>query len=162
MSNLQDDIGAAIVATIQAASSRFTSLASPGGTIACEYRAEDNTNMPAGAYGRCIVTPVAEDPVPGTEYDESCESAFVYDLVFALSAKQTSHTSRSAIYQAVHGTFRDRGAEALANLTDNGSNRLGSSGVIEVGDLIEEPSAPDAPVFRVRLTVFMWHKVPMA
>ena len=166
MANLLDDLGAAMVTTISNASSLFSALGSPGGTLAVEYEPEGESNYPPGAYGRCLVTlpedDNAVDAVPGTDYDESCQSLIHFDLIFDLRSVKKKQDHRAIIDQAVHATFRDRGSDFFGNFTDNGSNRLGSSGRVIVGRTESEPGMTDGSRLRTRVSVLLWHKVPLA
>lgn len=162
MANLQDDIGAAIVATIVAASARFTVVAAPQGTLAVEYAGQE-VNYNAGSYGKVLVRPEPVEAVPGTDYDESAQSVFPFSILFDGLDVKDAVNARSVITQAIHATFRDRGADLWANFTDNGSNRLGGSGRVEIGEVVEVPSRdPDRPGIQARINVTVWHIVPLA
>lgn len=162
MANLMDDIGAAVVQTIKDNASLFTSVGATGGVLHVEYKAPDNTQLPAGAAGRIVVSPVAQNPVDGTEFEESAESQFDYDLLIDIRGVRTSHTVRTAVMQALHSSFRENGAAMFSDLTDNGTNRLGASGEARLGALQERDTVPDMARVTVPLTVFCWHKLPMA
>jgi len=162
MSNLQDDIGAAIVTTIQSASTRFSCVAAPGGTLAVEYAAQE-VNYNRGSYGRVLVSPEPVEPVAGNNYDESAQSVFPFSIYFDGVDVRDGSNARSVAYQALIGTFGDRGAELWGNFVDNGSNRLGGSGFVSLGDITEIPTGdPDRPSVRARLNVSVWHIVPLA
>lgn len=162
MANLIQDLGGAIKTTIQNASARFSALSSPGGTLQVEYTDDEPTASLAGATSRCVVRPMDHEGVPGTNYDESMQSVFRYELRFELRDVKNGGSARSVIQQALYGTFGDRGAEVFANFTDNGSNRLGKSGVVSIGPVTSESMGPDHPVIVAELIVSMWHIVPMA
>lgn len=111
---------------------------------------------------RCVISPLEHDPVPGTNYDESMQTLFRYELRFELQDRKNGSSARSVIQQALYGTFGDRGAEMFSNFTDNGSNRLGSSGVVSIGPITSEEMGHDNPIIVAELIVSMWHIVPMA
>lgn len=155
------DLGGAIKTTIQNASARFTALDSPGGTLLVEYSDDEAVASIAGR-SRCVISPLDHEPVPGTNYDESMQSVFRYELRFELQDRKNGSSARSVIQQALYGTFGDRGAEMFGNFTDNGSNRLGSSGVVSIGPVVSENQGFDNPVIVAELIVSMWHIVPLA
>ncbi len=162
MANLQTDLGNAIAATIAAASSAFTALGSTGATLHVEYRGQPN-RYGDGRLGKCLVRPAQPSAVPGGDYAESGLTSFVFELEFSLLDRRSGGNARDVIHQAVHSTFRARGASLWAQFTDNGSNRLGGSGTVVVGDVSEStPEDADRPVFVVSLAVTLWHKVPLA
>lgn len=162
MANLQNDLSAAIVATIQAASSRFSVLGLTGATL--HVQASDQaTRFPAGQNGlRCLVRPLPLIPGDGMDYDESAQSTFRFRLEFEGLDRKSADGAKQVIDQAMHGTFRDRGADMFANFTDNGSNRLGGSGVVRVGQTEDDTDDPDHPKLVAGLEVTMWHRVPLA
>lgn len=166
MANVIDDLANALKTTISNASSAFSALGSPGGTLAVEYEPESESNYAPGAYGRCLVClpedEGAVDPIEGTDYDESCQSLFNFELKFELRSVRKKQDHRAIIEQALHGALRDRGADFWGNFTDNGSNRLGSSGKVLVGRTLNEPGVIDGSRLRTRVSVLMWHKTPLA
>jgi hypothetical protein len=166
MANLIDDFGNALKTTISNASSLFTALGGPGGTLAVEYKPESETQYPPGAYGRCLVTLPEDDsemdPIEGTDYDESCQSLFNFDLQFDLRSVKKKQDHRAIIAQAVHGAFRDRGADFFANFTDNGSNIPAKGIRLFVGRTTQDQNVIDGSRFRTRVSVLAWHRVPLA
>jgi hypothetical protein len=161
MANLIQDLGGAIKTTIQNASARFSALDSPGGTLLVEYTDDEPTASIAGR-SRCVISPLDHDPIPGTQYDESMQTVFRFELRFELHDRKNGASARSVIQQALYGTFGDRGAEMFGNFTDNGSNRLGGSGVVSIGPVVSDNEGIDNPVIVAELIVSMWHIVPMA
>lgn len=161
MANLIQDLGGAIKTTIQNASARFTALDSPEGTLLVEYTDDEPVASIAGR-SRCVIKPLDHEGIPGTNYDESMQSAFRYELRFELLDRKNGGSARSVVQQALYGTFGDRGAEMFGNFTDNGSNRLGKSGVVSIGPVTSESNGFDNPVIVAELIVSMWHIVPMA
>lgn len=162
MANLQDDIGAAIVETINDLSSAFSALGNTAGVMHAEYESQD-VNYNVGATGKCLVVPMPEEPVEGTEYAESCQSVLPYELKFSLVDVRDAGNARTVITQALRTAFRDRGAQLWSNFTDNGTNRLGASGRVTVGQVVEEvTSDPDRPMIVARLEVSVWMKLPAA
>lgn len=162
MANLQNDLGAAIVATINAQTTRFSALGNSGGTLHVEYGSQ-RTEHNVGATGGCLVKPLPMEPVDGTDYDESAEVVIPFALEFELVDVVDAVGARAIIFQALHGTFRDRGSEMFGNFTDNGSNRLGKSGVVSLTDITDEVGQDgDRPKITARLDVSMWVVIPMA
>ena len=160
MANIIQDLGSAIKTTIQNASARFTALDSPEGTLLVEYSDDEPVASIAGR-SRCVISPLDPEPVPGTSYDLSVQTVFRYQLRFELRDVKNGGSAKSVIWQALTGTFSDRGAEMFGNFTDNGSNRLGSSGVVSLGPITNESMGPDHPVIVAELIVSMWHVVPL-
>lgn len=161
MANLQDDLGAAIVATINANKTPFSSLGVTGSTIHAEYAGQP-VNYNAGATGRCLVRPLEQEIIDGTEYAESMQVNLPFALEFDLVDVMDAGNARSAVTQALRSVFGERGAAMFANFTDNGSNRLGKSGVLKVLDAAEESTGdPDRPRLIVRVEVRgVWVKIP--
>lgn len=162
VANFADDLGAAIVTTINGLSSAFSALGNTGGTLHAEYAGQD-VNYNRGASGNCLVRPGEEDPVEGTEYTESCQSIFPFTLDFGLVDVNDANNARTSVQQAMRTAFRDRGTQLFANLTDNGSNRLGSSGYVRLGQVVlEDTGDPDRPRLLARLEVKCWVKLAAA
>lgn len=162
MANYADDLGAAIVTTMNDLSSAFSALGTDGSAVFAEYASQE-VNYNRGAAGTCLVKPLEEEPVPGTEYAESCESIFSFELDFGLVDVRDSINARTSIQQALRTMLRDRGAQVFANLTDNGSNRLGASGTVRlVSTTIEESEDPDRPRVAARVDVRCWVKLAAA
>lgn len=127
-----------------------------------EY-ASNEVNYNRGAAGTCLVRPLEEEPVGGTEYAESCESIFAFELDFGLVDVLDANNARTSVQQALRTMLRDRGAQVFANLTDNGSNRLGSSGTVRLAGLvIEQTDDPDRPTLLARVEVRCWVKLAAA
>lgn len=107
--------------------------------------------------------PLEEEPVPGTEYAESCESIFSFELDFGLVDVLDSNNARTSVQQALRTMLRDRGAQVFANLTDNGSNRLGASGTVRLASVVlENTDDPDRPTLLARVEVTCWVKLAAA
>lgn len=166
MANLIDDFANAMKTTITNAASRFTALGDTGGTLHVEYKPASETQYAPGAVGRCLIVLPEDDSemeaIDGTDYDESCQSLFNYDLQFDLRSVKKKQDHKAIIAQAVHGTFRDRGADMVANFTDNGSNLPGGKFRVLVGSTRQDPNIIDGSRFKTRVSVLAWHKVPLA
>lgn len=162
MANFQDDLGAAIVQTINDNASAFSALGNTGGTLHAEYASQE-VNYNRGASGVVQVKPAEEEVVEGQEYAESAQCVFPFDLDFGLLDVFDASNSRTSIMQALRTTFADRGAQVFANLTDNGSNRQGASGFIRLRQpTLEEGEDPDRPRLIARVEVTCWVKLPAA
>lgn len=161
MANLINDLGNAIKSAITAASARFTTLGNTGGTLHVEYADAEAVTFPAGAAGRCLVSFV--DAQHTQVYAESGETTFRFLLSFDLVDVMGSAKARAVTTQAVWSTFGDRGAEMWAQFTDNGSNRLGKSGVVLIDSISASvDGSSDRPVVEAVLAVSLWHKLPLA
>lgn len=125
MANFADDLGAAIVKTMNALSSAFSALGTDGSTIFAEY-ASNEVNYNRGAAGTCLVKPLEEEPV-GPSFGASGQSLFVFELDFGVVDVMDSINARTSIQQALRKAFGDNGARLYANLIDSGSNALGGA-----------------------------------
>lgn len=162
MANFADDLGAAIVATMNDLSSAFSALGTDGSAVFAEY-ASNEVNYNRGAAGTCLVRPLEEEPIPGTEYSESCESIFPFELDFGLVDVLDANNARTSVQQALRTMLRDRGAQVFANLTDNGSNRLGASGTVRLANtVLATTDDPDRPNLLARVEVRCWVKLAAA
>lgn len=147
---------------MNALSSAFSALGTDGSTVFAEY-AGNEVNYNRGAAGTCLVKPLEEDPVPGTEYAASCESIFTFELDFGLVDVLDANNARTSVQQALRTMLRDRGAQVFANLTDNGSNRLGASGTVRLANVvIANTDDPDRPNLLARVEVRCWVKLAAA
>lgn len=158
ISNFADDLGAAIVETINDLSSAFSALGNTGGTLHAEYASQE-VNYNRGAAGTCLVKPLDEEPV-GPSFGASGQSLFVFELDFGLVDVMDSINARTSVQQALRKAFGDNGTRLYANLVDSGSNGLGGS--LQVNRPIitlVETEDPDRPQLLARLEIKAWPKV---
>lgn len=162
MANLANDLGNAIRAVIAANSALFSFLGNTGGTLHVEYVTQPVTYT-AGQAGRCVVRPIGYEGDAENAYAESARGAFQFHCEFDLVDVQGEAVAIAGVSVAMAALFADRGVTLFTQFTDNGSNRLGASGVVSLDlMLIEVELDADRPRVIVPVTVTLWHKVPLA
>lgn len=146
------DIGAAIVAAMQADTTRF------GAAVAAtriEYQPEANAHIPAGNHGRCLVFPEDVEAIGGEEYAESTGVVIGYSLIFELAATNRITEYRQLVHEGVIKTFSDGGDQVFANYS--GSDRLGQSGRLVLASVSDDVSEDkQRPIINVGLGVTLW------
>lgn len=162
----QDDLGLAAVALVEARAERFPMIdRDVDNELRIEY-GRQATAFTSGAKGRCLVRPLAVQPVEGQSFEESGLSDFQMNLDFEFKDVKDKLSLFSIVSQAVISTFGDRGKAMLALLVDTGSNRLKKSGLVRILQIIEDEAY--SRVFGVdncrvvtTLSIQAWHPVPM-
>lgn len=151
------------MATINANASVFSVLGVTASTVHAEYAGQP-VNYNAGATGRCLVRPLEQEVIDGQEYDQSMQVTLPFALEFDLVDVLDAGNARTVLTQALRSIFGERGAGMIANFTDNGSNRLGASGVFKIGAIVEEETGdPDRPRLVARVEMRdVWVKIPAA
>lgn len=164
---LQDDLGLAAVALIEANRDRFPMIDwDVDRNMRVEYGRQP-TRHTEGAKGRCLVRPLVISPVEGQQFEDSGLSDFMLNLDFEFKDVKDKLSLMTIVSQATISTFGERGKAMLALLSDSGSNRLKKSGLVRIQSIIEDegysqPSAfgPDACRIVATLSIQMWHPIP--
>lgn len=159
---LQDRYGAAIIATIAGTSARWTMLDSSDGNLRAEYGRIARLYQD-GSLSRVLVRPLPVTPVEGQDSEGAGASRIPFVLEFTLVDKVLQN-ALSDVMQAMRSTFGDRGAQLAANLTDPGSNLIGSPGEVTIEAAEEQPAefGIDHARVDVLLVVEVRHKIPMS
>lgn len=163
MANLIDDLGNALETAIKADTNLRLCFPDPAGSsaYAVEYNSQHTEFAPG--IGRCFIRPDGQEIIE--DYEESAKSTFRYDIYMQVIDTKGADGRLPQCLQGIANTFKDRGVAILdTHFTDNGSNRLGSSGevrhTVEVDPL--ETVNPDAPIVWVRVEIDLWHAMSLS
>jgi hypothetical protein len=165
--NFVDDLVNAAIALVVANSAVFgLSLGEDTDESApkIEYARDGLAGYVEGVGGTCKVYPEESAPADLAQlYTGSAWGSWVLTMEFDLIESKEKAKVKSRVMQAMQTLFGDRGAQFFASLTDAGSNRLGGSGVLSLGEIIEgSPGRGPANVkLTARLEVGCWHVQPL-
>lgn len=162
MANFITDLGNAIEtalkanADIQAVVDKTTDAT----TYAIEYgtqRTENPENM-----AHCFIR--SEGKTRVEKFEGSQRSVFTFNVFFQLNDVKGANGRLAQCLQGMDNVFIDSGRVVLdTHLTDNGSNRLGASGKIEVTEEVDpvENIDPDRPVAGFAVEIDITHVMPL-
>lgn len=163
MASLIDDIGEALELALKGNASSFSgAVNSPGGTLDIEYN-----DTPEGGNlrgGSCYIR--FESMRNIQEFEASAFTEFTYVAKFDLVDVAGKNKALSIAQKGMTNTFAARGATVFTTyFTDNGSNRLGSSGAI-TWDIAADPIPAlrdyDHAVINANIRVALWRNLPEA
>lgn len=157
---VQDDMGAAILAVIQANPTRFPMVAKASGVMRAEYGRQHQKHA-GETRGRVLVRP--GDVVPQEQQGGSALSAFSFELVFDFKDTRSRQSHQQIAMQSAMSCFADATEQVAALLVDTGSNIVGGGpGELVVTGLVEDKSEPaqDPQHVIVGLVWTIWHKTP--
>lgn len=164
MALLEVDLRTALVAALRA----NTALASVLGNASGSLVHVEGSDMPdlflQGAQGRvwCRVA----DHETLEEFEVSAKTRFRFDVLIDLVDMRGTANALSTARQGIMQALADKGAGIFTTyFTDNGSNRLGGSGVWNLENIAVVPydqqRDPDRPEILATIACELWHVSPL-
>lgn len=165
MANLETDLRSALVSALRADSFVASVLGNASGSLVHVEAGDQPDLFLEGAAGRIWCRSAGHQVIQ--QHETSARTRFRFDVLIDLVDLRGASNSMAVFKQGLVNVLADQGSAIFTTyFTDNGSNRLGGSGVWLLEDLaivpFDQQRDPDRPELLATIACELWHSTPLA